>query len=56
MPGAATLVSRDNTHKNDQPSEVHNTPFTLRKGLSFSKDSDTVANPSMREFGEGASS
>lgn len=51
--GTTTLVTRDNTHNNDQALRSSPHSFHLEKGAFFSKDSDTVANPSLREFGEG---
>lgn len=51
-PGTAPLVSRDNTHNNGQAFRSSHS-FHLEKGAFFCKDSDTVANPSLREFGEG---
>lgn len=50
------LASGNNTHNNDQALRSSQYSFHLEKGAFFSKDSDIVVIPSVREFGEWASS
>lgn len=48
--GTAMLVSRNNTHKNDQALRSSQHSFHLEKRAFFSKDSDSAASPSIRDI------
>lgn len=48
--GTAMLVSKNNTHKNDQALRSSQHSFHLEKRAFFSKDSDSAASPSIRDI------
>lgn len=48
--GTAMLVSRNNTHKNDQALRSSQHSFHLEKRALFSKGSDSAASPSIRDI------